>query len=228
MLTSTERQFTILFFIIVLFELITGSVPELALAHYLAKPAIVISLMVSFINSSHKLSSGIRKTTLLALGFSLLGDILLMFVNQSTHFFTLGLIAFLLAHIMYIIVFLKHRNNKRSPIGFLLLLIIYASGLFFFLKDGLGEMFIPVIFYIVIILSMVATAFLRKSMVSNLSYLLVLIGAIVFIFSDSSLAINKFHKELPFANIIVMLTYAIAQYLIVLGILKINVTNTKV
>ena len=58
MLTSTERQFTILFFIIVLFELITGSVPELALAHYLAKPAIVISLMVLFINSSHKLSSG--------------------------------------------------------------------------------------------------------------------------------------------------------------------------
>jgi uncharacterized membrane protein YhhN len=46
--------------------------------------------------------------------------------------------------------------------------------------------------------------------------------------SDSILAINKFHQPILWSNISIMVTYAIAQYLIVLGILKINVTNSKV
>ncbi|WP_411894409.1 lysoplasmalogenase [Winogradskyella sp. A2] len=226
MLTYTERQFTILFLIIVLFELITGSVPELTYAHYIAKPAIVVSLIVLFFNSCRNLPPSIRKVTILALGFSVLGDILLMFVEQNAHFFTFGLIAFLIAHVLYIIVFLKHRNQKSSPLGFIALLLLYASGLFYLLRDGLGEMLIPVFIYMIVILSMATTAYLRKNMVPQISYVLVFVGAILFLVSDSALAINKFYAELPLSNIIVMLTYALAQYFIVLGILKINVTNT--
>ena len=111
MLTKTEKQFSILFFIIVLFELLTGSTESLEYTHYLAKPAIVISLMFLFIKTSESLSNPIKKLTLLALVFSLLGDILLMFVDQSENFFILGLVAFLTAHIMYVLVFLKHINK---------------------------------------------------------------------------------------------------------------------
>ena len=116
--------------------------------------------------------------------------------------------------------FLRHRNPKQS-IGFIaLLLIIYASGLFYLLKDGLGEMLIPVVVYMVVILTMAVTAFLRKAKVSPLSYNLVLIGAICFMLSDSILALNKFYQPIPWSNVSIMITYALAQYLIVIGILK--------
>lgn len=221
-LTNTEKQFSVLFFVIVLFEIITGSTETLKMAHYIAKPAIVISLIFLFIKTSEGVSKSIKRITLLALVFSLLGDILLMFVEQSPHFFTIGLVAFLTAHIMYILAFLKHRNKQKPIIGFIVFLLIYASGLFYLLKDGLGDMLIPVIVYMIVILSMATSAFLRKGMVNNLSYNLVFSGAIFFMISDSILALNKFYEPLPFSNISIMLTYALAQFLIVIGILKLK------
>lgn len=221
-LTNTEKQFSILFFVIVLFEILTGSTETLQIAHYIAKPAIVISLIFLFIKTSGGISKSIKRITLLALGFSVLGDILLLFVDKSPHFFTVGLVAFLLAHIMYILVFLKHRNKQKSIFGFVILLLVYASGLFYLLKDGLGDMLIPVIIYMIVILSMATTAFMRKGIVSHMSYNLVFVGAIFFMISDSILALDKFYQPLPLSNISIMLTYALAQFLIVIGILKLK------
>jgi len=228
MLTNTEKQFSILFFIIVLLELITGSTETLQSTHYIAKPAIVISLIFLFIRTSKSLSKSLRNLTILALVFSLLGDVLLMFVDESQNFFTFGLVAFLIAHVMYVLLFLKHRNKEKSPYGFIVLLLIYASSLFYFLKDGLDELLIPVVVYMLVILAMATSSFLRKNNANILSYGLVFLGALFFMISDSILALNKFHQSIPWSNISIMVTYALAQYLIVIGILKINVTNSKV
>lgn len=227
MLSNSEKKFAILFFLIVLFEIITGSTETLQNAHFIAKPAIVISLLFLFIKTSGALNKALKQLTIAALVFSLLGDILLMFIAESPHFFTVGLVAFLLAHVMYILVFLKHRNKSKSMLGFLAILLVYAAGLFYLLNTGLGDMLIPVIVYMIVILSMAVTAFLRQHTVNNLSYKLVFAGAIFFMISDSILALNKFYQPLPLSNISIMLTYALAQFLIVLGILKISVTNTK-
>jgi uncharacterized membrane protein YhhN len=51
---------------------------------------------------------------------------------------------------------------------------------------------------------------------------LILAGAAFFMISDSLLALNKFYEPLPFSNISIISTYALAQYSIVLGILKQN------
>lgn len=221
-LTNTEKQFSILFFIIVLFELITGNTENLKTVHYIAKPAIVISLIFLFLKTSGLLSNSIKFLTFLALIFSLLGDVLLMFVDKSTHFFTIGLVAFLLAHMMYILVFLKHRNDKKSALGLIIILAIYAVGLFYLLRNGLGEMLVPVLIYMIVILAMATSAFLRQGSVNSLSFKLVFIGALFFMISDSILALNKFYKPIMLSNISIMVTYALAQYLIVLGILKIQ------
>lgn len=222
MLTKTEKQFSILFVFIVIIELITGSSDALQGLHYLAKPAIVISLIVLFLTTSQRLPKAIRTITFLALGFSVLGDILLMFVHKSEHFFTLGLVAFLLAHVMYIIVFLKQRNKNRSAYGFVLVLLVYAASLFYFLYGNLGYMLFPVVIYMLAILGMATAAYLRKDSVNIVSYGLVLVGAILFVISDSILALNKFYEPLAYSNISIMITYAFAQYFIVIGILKLK------
>jgi len=228
MLTTVEKQFSILFFIIVLLEILTGLVPDLSFAHYIAKPAIVTSLIILFYNNAKNLPSKIKRPILFALVFSVTGDILLMFVDFSEHCFMFGLVAFLLAHVMYIYCFLNNKAKTKGTYWFIFLLMTYATGLFILLKDGLGDLLLPVIFYILVILTMAVSAYIRKKDISETSYLLVLIGALCFMISDSILAINKFYKAIPYSGIYIMTTYALAQYLIVLGILKINVTNTKV
>jgi uncharacterized membrane protein YhhN len=222
MLTTLEKKFCFIYSLIVLIELISGSIDALSILHYVFKPAIVISLLIFFFLKCKSINKSLRLLIILALWFSLAGDILLMFVEKSPNYFLFGLVAFLLAHIMYVIAFLKHRNKALNAYWFMALLMIFAVSLFYVIQDGLKEMLVPVIIYMLVILCMSATAYLRKGTVSKLSYTLVFIGALFFLWSDSILALNKFYEPLPFSNISIMLTYAIAQFLIILGIVKLD------
>ena len=220
MLTKTEKSFTLIFTLIVFLELITNQFESLSQWHYLFKPMIVVSLIVYFLIQSKAFDKTLKYGILLALIFSVAGDVFLMFDDQNPNYFIFGLIAFLLAHVMYIFVYLKHRNINRKPLPFITFLIIYASGLFYLIKEGLGAMLVPVIIYMFVILTMATTAFLRKGSVVTDNYNWVFLGAILFLISDSLLSINMFYKPIAFANILIMVTYAFAQYFIVIGILK--------
>lgn len=219
-LTKTEKSFAAIFSIIVIAELICDSFESLTTYHYFTKPLIVIALIFFFWKHCQHLDAKTKRLTILALMFSLFGDILLMFANASANFFMAGLISFLLAHVMYILVFLKQKNKPKNVFSFTVILLIYAATLFYFLKDGLSDLLIPVIIYMGVILFMVIAAFLRQGNVTKNSFIFVFLGALFFISSDSLLALNKFYKPLAFSNISIMLTYAIAQFFIVLGIKK--------
>ncbi|MEY8848437.1 lysoplasmalogenase [Psychroserpens sp. XS_ASV72] len=222
MLSKSELKFSVAYFLIVAGHLICGLVTELIDFTYITKPAIVSSLLMFFLAQSKDLGKSMRLLMILALLFSLFGDISLMFDNLSSSYFIIGLVSFLLAHIMYILVFLKHRNTSSRPLGFLGLLLLYAISLFFYLKDGLGDMLVPVMVYMIVILGMATSAFLRRKSVNTKSFTWVLIGAILFLVSDSILAIDKFHHALPLSSVSIMLSYALAQYCIVIGILKLK------
>ncbi|NLN82753.1 MAG: lysoplasmalogenase, partial [Firmicutes bacterium] len=59
----------------------------------------------------------------------------------------------------------------------------------------------------------------RFNSVSVYSFWIVLIGTLLFIFSDSILAFNRFKKRSPYGSVCLMAAYGAAQLLIVLGIL---------
>ncbi|WP_034059562.1 lysoplasmalogenase [Lacinutrix jangbogonensis] len=212
--------FYLTFAIIVCFETLFASWLDLDWIHYISKPLIVISLTLYFWTHSKHLKTNIKTLTVLALVFSLFGDVLLLFVNQSQYFFILGLLAFLVAHVMYSFAFLKQRNKSKKPFGFIALLVLYALGLFWLLKSGLNALLIPVILYMLVILAMATSAFLREQKVNTQSYYLVFWGALFFMISDSLLALNKFYSPLPFADFSIMFTYALAQLLIVTGLIN--------
>ena len=220
MLTKTEKSFSFLFVILLALEIATSSFESISSLNYLAKPALLISLIFFFWKQSFGLEKRIRTMILLALVFSLLGDILLMFVPQSGNYFIGGLVAFLTAHVFYILVFLKERNPSKNSVFFIGLMLAYGALLFYLLQDGLGDMIIPVVLYMLVILSMATTAFLRQDQVVKNNYVFVFIGAILFMISDSILALNKFYQPLPFRNFSIMFTYAFAQLFIVFGLLK--------
>jgi uncharacterized membrane protein YhhN len=47
-----------------------------------------------------------------------------------------------------------------------------------------------------------------------------MIGALLFVISDSVLAVNKFYQAFEAAGIVIMLTYGLAQFLIVEGAVR--------
>ena len=188
----------------------------------ISKPLILLSLLVYFIFSGKHLEKTTYALTILALFCSLLGDVFLLFETQGSLFFTLGLAAFLIAHLFYTFIFIKKRN-KPSPENFwwvALLLFSYGAFLFYGLKDSLGALKTPVILYILGILAMVLSAYGRKGNVAQASFNYVFAGALFFVLSDSVLALHKFTITIPQSHIIIMGTYAIAQYLITKGILR--------
>ena len=215
-----KQKFVIVFAIIVLAEIFLMNIESVSSLHYFTKPLIVGSLIAYFIPNSKHLNKSTKNLTLLALIFSVIGDMFLMYTDESPNYFTSGLVAFLLAHIMYILVFLKKRNPKVKPYGFIALIILYGSILFYVLKNGLGNMLIPVLVYMLVILIMATTAFWRKGNVNKQSFYLVFIGALFFIFSDSLIALDKFYIPITLARTGIIITYAFAQLLIVSGIIK--------
>ena len=86
----------------------------------------------------------------------------------------------------------------------------------------LGNLLLPVFVYamtISIMLLFALKGFMNWHKPAN-SY--ILIGAIIFVASDSILAFDKFYAPIQYSSFFIMITYLTAQYLIVMGILKLN------
>jgi uncharacterized membrane protein YhhN len=97
--------------------------------------------------------------------------------------------------------------------------VLAGTGLITILYPSLGGLQIPVMIYAVVLMIMVIAAMQRYGKTTAASYGRVLSGAILFMISDSMLAINKFLHPFFMASAAIMITYIAAQYFIVQGIL---------
>ena len=145
-----------------------------------------------------------------------------MFANKNELFFLLGLSAFLLAHVFYIISFhkIKVKENIEGKWQWAIVVAIYYFFIISILMPHLGEMKIPVLVYGLVISFMLLVAALLYDLRDNKIARYILTGAILFVISDSILAINKFHHPFQTAGWVIMLTYVAAQYLLVQGLVK--------
>jgi uncharacterized membrane protein YhhN len=192
---------------------------------YIFKPLIMVWISIYFLlNSSNR---DFRFPVLIAFFFSWVGDLLLMFSGgyESETLFYAGVGGFLAAQLSYIYVFLKFGENKQP--GYLrkdpvlaLPLIGYMIGIYLILLPGLEGIMIPVILvYAVALIGMSVAALNRKGRVGHSGYALVFAGSVLFVASDSMIAINKFHTAIPLSGFWIMLTYITAQYLIMRGLI---------
>lgn len=155
--------------------------------------------------------------------FSWAGDVVLELSGRHGDLFIAGLLCFLLAHIMYSVVFFgtPGKNALFGSRAYLVIpVLVFGMGLIYYLYDDLSGMRVPVIIYAIVILLMLAGAINRIEKVNRQSYFLVLTGAILFVISDSAIAINKFSFHFENSGIVIMSTYIAAQYLIVTGYIK--------
>ena len=196
------------------------------IARYL-KP-FLLPLLVVAVYLSEKFKT---KTLLLtALTFSWIGDVILLFADKGEIYFILGLVAFLVSHVFYIVLFSKQAISKtiKNKISFgagIGLIVIYFLMMISTLAPKLGSLTVPVVIYAIVISTMLFYALKGSFQWNTIPYQSVLIGAVFFISSDSILAFNKFDQPIPYASFLIMITYLAAQFCIVWGILKLNQKN---
>ena len=193
----------------------------------ITKPLIVISLMIFYVYQS-QLKNKYAKRIFAGLLFGLVGDILLMFTHSNENFFLLGLAAFLIGHLLYLSAFyIDYKINpalEKSATRLALVIFgVYCLVFYFFLRPHLVGMKIPVMIYAFVISLMAIMAVNRKGRVNHLSFCLILVGAVLFLISDSFLAYHKFVNAFSYGGMVIMATYMLAQYFITIGAVERNV-----
>lgn len=205
-------------FLVVVIIQLTGMFIKSGTVEMITKPLLVGSLLFYFLIETKGQRPDIKLWMVLAMVFCILGDTLLMFNRGDEFFFVLGLAAFLIGHIFYIFTF---RNiQKKNQLGFhplkSLLVLAYMMVILWLILPAANELKVPVLFYAVVISMMLIFA-LQLTKIGKFGWIIA-IGALLFVISDSAIAINKFCTTIPQNRWIVMLTYILAQYFIVSGV----------
>ncbi|KMY30874.1 membrane protein [Lysinibacillus xylanilyticus] len=181
----------------------------------------VIPMLLIIILAATPKNLGIKKYQLLIV----IGLVFCMVGDYTLQWFLIGLTSFLIGHIFYIFAF-SSTNERQVPTWAKIVLLVYGASMAVWIAGTVfssGEIVLgfAVIAYISVILTMGWTAIRTGSTFAT-------IGALLFISSDSYLAINKFVMSLPFSHEFIMLTYYSAQILIALSISQYSEIRSKV
>lgn len=185
----------------------------------ITKPFILLSLLGFYVLEASFVSVFI----ILALAFSWLGDVLLM--PKGTKWFTAGGIAFMISHAFFIAGYCRDIVFTAIPVWLIAALgaffVITVGYIFSTLKPHLPKaLFYPMFLYLLINGAMNCFAIFRCVSNPTAATITTAIGAALFFISDSSLFFVRFNKESRMkTHFVVMLTYSIGEFLIVLGLL---------
>jgi uncharacterized membrane protein YhhN len=191
---------------------------------------LLLPLLIIYLTVSAPNTTAIKKMALLALFFSWLGDVVLL---SEGNYFVLGMLAFTMAHVRNgkILVRLQaFQLTVATWIG-LGLALGTISLVYYFLQTSLETFLIPVVVYMVFISTVWVLSF---NLTNHPKYKAAAInffipGMFLFVLSDGILAFNKFLLHQPERwDIWVMLTYALAQWLLTEGYISVvNVTREE-
>lgn len=141
------------------------------------------------------------------------GDIILSL--RISNSFVAGLCFFLIAHLCYSLTFyLRQRTAATQCKMFLSAVFVYTVTMAIIILPRTETFLIPVTFYLLVICLMTMLAALQ-----NINKSILFSGAMLFMISDTFIALNKFVVSIPYSGSIVMLTYYTAQGLLTAGVL---------
>jgi len=191
---------------------------------YFTKPLLLIWIGLYFyLNTGNiKRDKFIYKAFL----FSWIGDLFLMVSHIDGLFFYAGVGGFFLAQLNYIKVFTGDIRSDNKGLVFnnpvwLIPFVVYLAAILYLILGGMKGVMIPIIIiYALSLISMSAFSLNRNGLVSQKSFSLVFSGSVLFVISDSMIAINRFYSEFAGSSFLIMLTYFTAQYLIMQGLIE--------
>jgi alkenylglycerophosphocholine/alkenylglycerophosphoethanolamine hydrolase len=182
-------------------------------AFYVLKPLTTL-LIVGIALAAPAADSPYQAWIVAALLLSLVGDVCLMFTHGAgasargagNRWFLGGLGAFLLAHGAFAAAFLQGVAAPNPP-GWLAAVVFYAGGLLFVLLPRAGALKIPVLLYCFALAAMVFAAAARHAALADGASLCALLGALLFMLSDSALGWRRFVGRFRHAQAVILSTY---------------------
>lgn len=198
----------------------------LHLLEYACRPLMLVVLSSWFFFNSRRV--GDRFTLLVQGGlfFSLVSDVALMLERMDEFNFLIGLGASVLAYLCYVMAFAHNVFDEGGMDGMLLsvllgfAIVVYTVFFSWDLVQVLDEgLVLPVIVHIGTLGLMGVMAALRYRRTYPRSFWMVFAGALVFLLSDSLLLVNRFRHPFDPAPVLIIITYAVAQFLIASGCL---------
>lgn len=158
-----------------------------------------------------------------ALLFAFIGDIALIW-PQKKNFFILGLLFFMVMHVLYIVFILKYQVSRPTftfPVILSCLLFI-IPGTFIYIKlfKFLNDLKVVTIIYVLALMAMSYLCFASMIGTFNKYSLIQFIGSLFFIISDALLAFDTMKKPMRYANLWVTATYINAQLFLFAGFMN--------
>ncbi|HNW89107.1 MAG TPA: lysoplasmalogenase [Bacteroidales bacterium] len=158
-----------------------------------------------------------------ALFFAFLGDVFLIWPKKKL-FFIGGLVFFLVMQILYIVFIATRQLNSGNfsvAVMAAAIVFLFVGGLVYFkLYKSLNEMKIPVLVYILMLITAGFLCFMYMTGNFNRFSFIQFAGSLFFIGSDTILAFETFKGPLRLANVWIMATYINAQLLLFAGFLN--------
>ncbi len=187
---------------------------------YFSKTALLLSLVGFYIFNQREDHKNKHILMCMALLCFILGDIL--FIEFSVKWrFALGVALFAIGKIIYAIRFSNKKEFEIAKlIPFLIFSFVYMCSVMIMIYINLGDHLLPAFAYLLIIMIVAQFAYLRKNEVNTISFWFVLIGVLLFLFSDTIAIFKKYYNpNFLYNKYSTMFFYGASQYFIVVGIL---------
>ena len=180
---------------------------------YIFKPLTMVWALLLAILAEDPLSNTYQVLIVLGLLSSMAGDVMLIMPDR----FVEGLVCFLVAHLLYIAAFTLE-GDGTAPLWYIIPFLAFGGFVLRRLWPYLENMRVPVIIYTSAILLMAWQAANRWLEVGGQPAMLALIGAYLFLASDTALAFERFRGTWRSAPFWVLSLYFAAQWLIALSV----------
>jgi uncharacterized membrane protein YhhN len=186
------------------------------------KPLIMPALLVWLVRRvGSEPRDGIRvRAVYAALVFATLGDVFL--IPGRAPWGPLGVVAFGLAHVSYLVAFFRreHLASLRAPeVSFALLAVLtYVAIVRTVVSPAVSQAPAFLDGYMLLLVAMVATTLCRLGARRDRASASILVGAVIFMESDSLIALGAAGVALPLKAFAIMATYIAGQFLIARGV----------
>ena len=197
-----------------------GNAPVAAMV----KPALLPLIALTSVVAAGGMQSRTLRLLVIAQLLGCAGDILL--IPSGMIPFATGLVCFLVGHIFYVSIFGKLSWKGLKAKHWILILAVMAlavAGLLIGIGVK-GVFLVPFAIYGLMLMFLIFSglAGVIRKCANPATWWIITVGAVLFAFSDSLIAVQTFNSASVFLEFLVMLTYLAAQCLLAWGALRLN------